>query len=60
MKSHPALVYGRVFARAGYGSTRKRWAQVERTEECSVVNLNTLSLSFNMIHSALMVEESRE
>jgi hypothetical protein len=32
MKPHPALVYGRVIARAGYGATRKRWAQAEVTE----------------------------
>jgi hypothetical protein len=27
--SYPALVYGRVFARAGYDATRKRWAQAD-------------------------------
>jgi hypothetical protein len=25
--AHPALVYGRAFARAGYASTRNRWVQ---------------------------------
>jgi hypothetical protein len=42
--THPALVYGRVFARAGYVTTRKRWAQADRK------NTQNYILNFFRVH----------
>ena len=46
-RKHPALVYGRVFARAGYASTHKRWVQARQPSgfghpKCFTLGLNRL------------------
>jgi len=46
MKPHPALVYGRIFARAGYVSTRKRWALAEGAEGSSVFSTDLIIRPF--------------
>jgi len=37
-EAHPALVYGRVLARAGYVDTRRRWVQAEVAEKIFIIS----------------------